>query len=179
MPKMCSPSIEDYRKRLANVSIGPTTLRNQGASGVTEVAREFLKKLDLTRFIHDNELAFAQELDHQTELLIKSLPKGAQHWGTARKAINLFLGEVYYHRFVCEAYRLDKIENFLELPLDSQVGNFLYREARKTGKANFPRWLGIKYLTASSSKQYHDFAFELAKSIDCARIHLDLIIWSR
>ena len=175
------PSIEDYRLRLANLAVGPTTLRNQGASGVAEAAREFLSKLNLTKFVHENETAFAHELDRQTESLIKSLPKGAQHWGTARKAINLFLGEAYYHKFVCSAYGLEKIEGFLELPLDGQVGSFLTREARKAGEEKFPRWSGIKFLTASISKQYQDFAFEFAKSVgdDWARIHLDVIIWRR
>jgi hypothetical protein len=175
------PSIQNYRLRLAKTSIGPTTLRNQGASGVVETAREFLANLDLTRFIRDDETAFVDELDRQTMKLKEGLPQGAQHWGTARKAINLFLGDAYYHQFVCKEYGLEKIVEFLEVPLDSQVGYFLTQNAIKAGKVNFPRWAGIIKLEASTNKKYQDFALEYAKAKGdgWARIHLDIVIWGK
>ena len=100
------PTIENYPFRLAHLVIDPATLRNQGAPGVAEAARKFLVGLDLRRFGVVDEAAFAYELNLQTDSLRKNLPRGAQNWGTARKALNLFLGEAYYHRFLHKAYDL-------------------------------------------------------------------------
>ena len=171
------PSLENYRERLANITIGPTTLRNQGASGITNIARQFLKELDLSQFVAPNQDDFMTELDLHTEALKQKFPDKAQNWGTARKAINLFLAEAYYHRFICEAYHLQRIERFLELPLDSQVGRFLTNAANQVGEIDFPKWPGLKYLTSKESKRYQDFAEILASKKGCARVHLDVIIW--
>ena len=175
------PTIENYQFRLAHLVIDPATLRNQGAPGVAEAARKFLVRLDLRRFVTDDETTFARELNLQTDLLKESLPKGAQHWGTARKAINLLLGEAYYHRFLCNTYGLQKIESYLEIPLDGQVGDFLTRKAREAGDAPFPRWPSIKHLTQPISDRYQSFAADFARGMGngWARIHLDVIIWQR
>jgi hypothetical protein len=175
------PTIENYQLRLAHLVIDPATLRNQGVPGVAEAARNFLVRLDLRRFATDDKEIFKDELDAQTDLLKESLPKGAQHWGTARKAINLLLGEAYYHRILCDVYGLQKIESYLEIPLDGQVGGFLTRKAREAGDTHFPSWPGIKHLTQPISDRYQSFAADFARSKGSgwARIHLDVIIWQR
>jgi len=120
-----------FQRRVAEIAIDPAALRNQGAPGVAKTAREFLATLDFLRFARcGNQSVFAEELDRQTDLLKNRFPEGAQHWGTARKALNLFLEEAYYHRFLCEAYGLERIEEFLEVPLDSQVADFLKRRQK-------------------------------------------------
>jgi len=171
------PSLENFRERLANIIISASTLRNQGAPGVIDTARDFLKNLDLEKFVTDNERDFLEELDRQTLLLKHSFPLQAQHWGAARKAINLFLAESFYHRFVCASYHLEKIESFLETPLDSQVGKFLFTEAMKRGVQDLPRWQGLKHLTLDDSRCYQDFANQLAKDKGYARVFLDVTIW--
>lgn len=171
------PTLENFRERLANITISSSTLRNQGAPGVINKARYFLKNLNLVKFVTDNQTDFSKELDKQTDLLRLSFPIQSQHWGTARKAINLFLAESYYHKFVCAGYNLEIIEPFLELPLDSQVGKFLTNEARKYGEMDFPQWKGLKYLNAEESKRYQDFANRLAKDKGYARVFLDVVIW--
>src|SRR6516165_5083998 len=92
-----APSIKLFRRRVANVVIGSSTLRNQGAARVIETARAFLAKLKISRFVGDRD-TFTQELDRQTKKLARAICKlprvltdGAKHWGTARKALNLFL----------------------------------------------------------------------------------------
>lgn len=174
------PSIQDYCQRLANVVIDPGTLRNQGAKGVAKAARHFLVKLDLAGFIQDNEADFCKQLEKQTNQLCQSLPVGAQNWGAARKAINLFLEEAYYHRFVCEYYGLDKIKEYLEVPLDWQVATYLMKQAQKAKEIELPRWDSIKRLKREESRKYQDFARVLAKSQgkDYLRIHIDLV-WQR
>jgi hypothetical protein len=170
------PSLEEYRWRLANIAIGPSTLRNQGASGVAEIARNFLAELDLSRFIRHG--FFEQELNRQTVQLKKKFPEGAKNWGTARKAINLFLGEAYYHRCICRAYQINKIEQSLEVPLDRTVATFLFCEARRLN-IKLPHWPGIKNLELAVSQPYQDFASYFARTAmqQWSRIHLDVIIW--
>jgi hypothetical protein len=73
------PSIEKFQQRVANITIGASTLRNQGTSGVNEAVRSFLKEIELTKFVSDNEADFIKHLDYQTDLLTKCLPAGAQH----------------------------------------------------------------------------------------------------
>jgi len=171
------PTLEEFRERLANTTISSSTLRNQGAPGVINQARHFLKNLDLQNFATDNEAIFLKELDKQTDLLRLSFPNKSQHWGTARKAINLFLAETYYHKFVCAGYKLEIVEPFLELPLDSQVGKFLIQESQKRSESDLPQWKGLKYLNAEESKLYQDFARQLAKEKGYARVYLDVVIW--
>lgn len=149
--------MKDFQRRVANTAIGPSTLRNQGAPGVNASVRDFLKDLDLTRFVSEDESVFRKELDRQTDLLIRKLPKGAQHWGVARKAINLFLAEAYYHRFLCKEFHLARIEKFLEVPLDRQVAKFPIDKARKMSDSRLPRWRGIKHLTPTDGRRYQDF----------------------
>ena len=137
------PSVHAYISRIANIAIGPSTLRNQGAPGVTTVAREFLASLDPSRFAQPSETGFLAELNAQTEALVRRLPPGAQNWGTARKALNVFLGECYYHHFVRQHFALEGLVHLLEVPLDSQVAGFLYKQARSSKDTTLPPWPGI------------------------------------
>src|SRR5512139_3099926 len=85
------PSLEDYRRRVANITIGSSTLRNQGARGVIDIARNFLAGMEFQGFHGNVALGFLRELDRQTNLLIDAFPSGAKNWGTLRKAVNLYL----------------------------------------------------------------------------------------
>jgi hypothetical protein len=173
-----APSLKQYLCRVANIAIGSTSLRNQGAAGVNEAARTFLGGLTLSRFVGSTETAFSSELEDQTRKLMKALPPGAQNWGTARKALNLFLGEVYYHRVLCEIYSFDRIANYLEVPLDSQVSSFLRTRARDLG-ADLPSWTTIRALKPEISQRYQAFASRYAKTLGngWVRLHIDLIAW--
>src|ERR1700733_8204356 len=90
--------------RTAQLAIGPSTLRNQGAREVVASTREFLKELDLGHFNTDTPEAFMISLDEETERLRNALPLGARHWGTARKALNIFLRDVLYNLYLCNEY---------------------------------------------------------------------------
>jgi hypothetical protein len=78
-------------ERTAEVAIGPSTLRNQGAPGVVLAARQFLKELNLDSFRTSTEQQFRARLNTATKRLKDRLPKKARNWGAARKAINIFL----------------------------------------------------------------------------------------
>lgn len=122
-----SPEIltEDFLRilhnRTAEAAVGPSALRNQGASGVIRVVREYFKRLDLRTFSVSDERDFMQRLDAASDALRERFPKGARNWGAARKALNLFLRDAFYGTFLSKHYHLEKIEPWLEIPLDQYV----------------------------------------------------------
>jgi hypothetical protein len=165
--------LEVFQKRVAETAVGPSALRNQGNEGVVSQTREHLKTLDLATFVKPSERRFRAVLDRETEALRRSLPARAKHWGTARKALNLFLRDVLYHRYLCDHYRFSRIEDWLEVPLDSNVAEGL----AEAYLDDLPPWPGIKYLRANQSLIYQQAARRVALSADISPVHLDVYWW--
>ena len=113
-------------------------------------------------------------LDRSTHLFLNDLPQGAKHWGAARKILNIFLRGVFYNKFLCEYYKLDCVEPWLELPLDSHVAKGLRSE--KNGKL-LPRWTTVIGLNHEINKKYQEFATLVAKKKGTNRVHLDIEYW--
>jgi len=150
-------------------------LRGQGAPGVVKKAREYLMGLDLGEFKDISERQFNNLLKKHTEKLRERFPEGAKkNWGAARKAINCFLEDAFYNRFLAKRYNLDRLEDFLELPLDS---NTIRRLKEYAGRGNLPRWRGIKNLKPEDNKRFQECAKELANRERTSRIHRDLEFW--
>ena len=166
---------ELMQRRIAETCIGASSLRNQGAPGVNKAARGFLAKFPLGRFAVSSMDSFLAVLDETTEELKNNLPKDAQNWCAARKAINLFLRDVLYNCYLSEHYKLVSIEPFLEIPLDSYVVKELFALNRTV----LPRWRGIKFLHADDSRLYQNEALRYSQELGTRRIHLDLIWWRR
>ena len=174
-----TPNIELVRERIAKISIGPSTLRNQGGKGVIHIAQEFLFDLDL-RKLSDirSDKKFKRWLEKKTRCLMERFPRGARrNWGAARKALNIFLEAAFYNRFLAKEYKLYKLERFLEVPLDRYVVREGLEKEAKCKK--LPKWTGIKCLTSKNSKVYQQYASELASRKGIARIYLDLEFWRR
>jgi hypothetical protein len=165
----------DMQRYIAVTTIGPSTLRNQKARGVIEAAQKYLAGVELTAFIARNEDDFLESLKIQTEQLRTALPLGAQNWGAARKALNLFLRDVCYNRFLCERYDLARSEDWMEIPLDGLVARSL---KRKAGRGKLPPWPGLIELTAEISRCFQAFAKDHAVSKGISRIHLDMRLWT-
>jgi len=162
------------QRSVAVTAIGPSSLMNQGASGVINAAQEFLALLDLSVFSTGVKLYFRSQLDTATDSLLLALPKNAQNWGTARKAVNLFLRDALYNHYLATKYNLHRIENWLEIPLDSAVA----RGLKKLGnRAELPVWPGLKKLSSEISAQFQSFAQDIAKERSLARVHLDIYLW--
>lgn len=174
------PTIQHYLNRVANTSIGSSTLRNQGSPGVIGIARDYLRCIDLTAFANCSQPSFVELLNKHTNELQKRFPINARSWGAARKALNIFLGEIYYHRMLCAVYNFDGIVAFLEVPLDNLVATALIERANESS-LTLPKWPKIKRLTLEQSNTYQDFAEIFAKQQGPGwhRIHLDLIFWGR
>jgi hypothetical protein len=174
------PTLQNYINRVANTSIGSSTLRNQGSSGVVRIARMYLQNLSLNHFTTNSESNFRDVLNEKTLELQSQFPSEAKSWGAARKAINIFLGEIYYHRILCAKFKFEPIASFLEIPLDNLVANALRNEALLRSE-NLPQWPKIKYLDLEKSDIFQNFAKKVAKQKGDGwhRIHLDLVFWER
>jgi hypothetical protein len=166
--------LRTIHNRIAEAAVGPSALRNQGASGVVRTAREYFKRLNLKTFAVSKERDFLRKLDAATDDLRNKFPKGAKHWGAARKALNLFLRDALYSTFLSKQYHLEKIEPWLEIPLDQYVAAGLHRDY--LGE-DLPKWDGIKRLTPENSMAFQSAARLLAQEKGIARIHLDLYYW--
>lgn len=156
-------------------AIGPSSLRNQG-KGVLKNAQDFCAKLNLQNYSNLNEVQFKRQLDQDTLKLIKALKLKNKPWGTARKALNLFLRESLYNKYLSKKYSLDRIEKFLEIPLDQVVSHALIK--LKT-KGKLPKWHSLKSLDEETSEKFQEFAQELAQNkYHIARVHLDIYLWT-
>ncbi len=163
-------------ERTAELAIGTSTLRNQGAPGVVSAAREFLKELDLDLFRVRNRDSFHARLSAATRRLKGRLPKRARNWGAARKALNIFLRDALYNHYLRSRHGLERLEEWLEVPLDRDVATALRRE---TQGASLPRWKTIKRLTPKISRRYQAVAQVVARRKGTQRVHLDLYYWRR
>jgi len=166
----------DMQRYIATTTIGPSALRNQGSPGVIEKAQLFLSGLDVSIFIVNDERSFLRVLDSATAQLQRRLPADSQHWGGARKALNLFLRDVCYNRFICLRYPLAILEPWMEIPLDKFVATALKRRA---GRGGLPTWPGLKRLTSTVSQEFQSVAKRWADAEGISRVHLDMRIWLR
>ncbi len=155
--------------------IGPSTLGAHGSSGAMRAAQNYLAAAELSGFKARTEDEFLGELNAQTERLRATLPPGGQHWGSARKALNLFLREVWNNRFLCQRYALGPSEEWLEVPLDRWIVSVLKREA---GRGKLTAWPGLNLLTADVNASFQAFARTVAAGKGIARVHLDICLWA-
>lgn len=166
--------LEFMQRYEANISIGGPTLRNQGAEGVVEAAREFLSALNLSKLNKIKPVNYPRILEKWTDDLKQKLPEGAKNWGTARKAINVFMVQVFLNKYLAKEYGLGKFKDVLETPLDSYAADGLNR---LNPTAPLPEWDSIKRLTDEPSKEYQECASQVAQQKGLARACLDIILW--
>jgi len=172
-------------KRIAIVSVGGSAIRNQGASGLIDIARVYFENsISLEKFFASltDEGSFKRFLDLHTYQLVELFPNGGKSWGAARKALNLFFRDLVYNKFIAENYGLARNFNkfneeikCLEIPLDSYVAKELFESSIR----QLPKWKSIRKLTQEVSDQYQTQALIEAKELKIARIHLDLLYWRK
>jgi hypothetical protein len=170
-------------KRIAEISVGPSAIRNQGAPGIIKISRRFFfKQIDLKVFRRKLVTRnYTKYLDDLTKQLVKKFPKNAKSWGAARKGLNLFLREVAYNHYLADYLKISNnykenllILKNLEVPLDKDVGTGLYEKF-----PDLPKWTSIKDLTVDSNWSYQQKAVQYAQSKKTIRVHLDLEFWRR
>lgn len=164
------------KNRTAITAVGPSALRGQGA-GVLGAAQTFLSGIDLSKIRGMKQKQFNHWLDMQTKLMLKCLPCQGKPWGTARKALNLYLRDTLYNQYLCAAYKTRIIEQWLEIPLDSAVAKGLKHSADKD-EISLPAWPGLKHLTKEISEKYQQVAMCCAAKKGIFRVHLDIYLWT-
>jgi len=132
---MEKPFLEIMQEKVAASAIGPSTIRNRGKSVIGNT-RLFLTQLNLRKFSVKNKASFEKRLNIETNKFKKILSIKARRWGVARKAINLFLRDAFYNRYLSDRFKLERIEYFLEIPLDTIVAKGLREEYN--GDKNLP-----------------------------------------
>ncbi|MET0064840.1 MAG: hypothetical protein ABW076_00695 [Candidatus Thiodiazotropha sp.] len=175
MKEMNPRYISMMQARTAQVAIGHSTLRNQGAPDVIATARSYLSKVDLSKFAAtESEEEFLSVLNKRTKSLADRFPGEAKgNWGAARKALNIFLRDCLYNRYLAEHFGLVKLECWLEIPLDGDVGNKL----REKFPEILPKWKTIKRLTPGVSQQFQEAAAVHAVQEQVCKVLLDLKFW--
>ena len=165
--------LHTIQNHVARVAISPSAMRGPGSAGSVEAARSYLAKLNLGDFGVSSGQVFQSRLGSATDGLLAALPAPSRHWGLARKALNIFLRDCLYNRYLCEAYQLEQVEPLLELPLDSITGSALVKEAH----GSLPSWKTIRGLRPDTSATFQAVASEVAERKGIARVHLDAILW--
>jgi len=170
-------------RRIAQVSIGSSAIRNQGGSGLIDILRRYLEKdINPKEFfkVLKSKRLYQIFLDCHTKSILKKFPPGAKSWGAARKGLNLFLRDLVYSGYFSTKYklpddysRLNEFIKHMEVPLDRDVVTGIQRDSNDV----LPRWTGIKNLTPDVSKIFQQQAEVIASKRKTARIHLDLLYW--
>jgi hypothetical protein len=164
--------IRKLQDRIAELAIGNSTLRNQGAKGVAQKARALLKATELAKYRCKHKSEFAKRFADDTERVQRGLPRGAKNWGTARKTLSIFLRDVLYDDYLCEHFRLSSIVGWLELPLDRYSTDGL--RAEKEG-AQLPKHSTIKHMDGSLNARFQEVARKVAERLGTHPVHLDLL----
>jgi len=171
-------------KRISIISVGASALRNQGASGIIKIARDYFYQININEFVNalETESSYNLFLNEHTESLIFSFPENGKSWGAARKGLNLFFREIAYNKFFSDFYdfprnlaEFNKKFNFLEVPLDRDVALGIFNETDMI----LPKWKSIKTLTQESSDLYQVAANKIAQNEKIARVNLDLKYWRK
>ena len=157
MKKINGLDIKDYLNRVVNISVTPSSLRNQGREGLVKKTRNyFLNNNDLSKFNRNN---FEKVLDKKTK---EQMNSANIKFGAARKSFNIFLIQSSLDRCLSKYYRLEKNLDNLELPLDSYTIKHL-KKAAKNKNHKLPKWKSIKKLNKKGNKKFQQFAKRLAK----------------
>ena len=165
--------ITTLQRKVAFSAVGPSALRGQG-KGVLRATQEFLARMPLARTPKSSNNKFQLWLDNQTESLLDDLPIKNRPWGAARKALNLFLRDALYNQYLNRQFKLQSIEDWLEIPLDSAVSKGLKLQSNR---GELPRWPGLKNLQPKDSEDFQAFALNQSNLKGISRVHLDMYLW--
>jgi hypothetical protein len=117
--------ISDVQKFIA-LAVGVSALRRLGP-GVIYKIQQYLGAMDLSSAkALKNQDEFSNWLEGETNELVRT---HGVNWGAARKALNLFLRDCLYNKYLSEKYDLGNLEAWMEMPLDSVV---VWVNSRKT-----------------------------------------------
>ncbi len=164
-----------FQARAARGALAASAARSAGAKGAVRAGRAFLCEVDLGTFGTPDREQFRAILDETTVALELAFPEKMRHWGSARKALNVFLRDCLSSAYLRDAYLLEGAEPLYEVPLDSITGAMLHQLSGGT----LPHWGTVKDLTHDVSDAFQDVAAQVAKERGVARVHLDALWWGQ
>lgn len=162
--------IYKMQERMAFTAFGVSAMRKQLKPGVLKKLQKYCSKINLMDYGDKNYRKFDKMLTRDTN----ALKRKKAEWGSARKAINLFLRDCAYNKYLSKKYKLNKVEKKLELPLDKKVKDGLRLDVCK----KIAEWVTIKGLEHDQNTKFQKEAQEIAKIAGISRIHLDLKYWN-
>ena len=156
------------QKKISAEVFGPNTLRSL-PKGTKKMLEEHpcqvtLAKLPITK------AGYSNWLDSQTTKLKTAI--SGMEWGVARKAMNIFMRDVFYNRFLFNAYCNDTMGDWLEIPVDRLVANALLMRF-----PDLSPWKTLKHLEPIAHTAYQNAALKLAICKGTTRVHLDLVLY--
>ena len=165
-------------KRSAKIVINASSMRNQGKPGmILKIRKHLVDSIDISKLGSLEEKTFNKFIEAHTDNLVKFCKDKEIEWGTARKAINLFLMDIVYNKYLNEFYSLEKIHNLLEIPLDNKVSKRLKKVAKEKDSV-LPVWGGICNIDKNEYIEFQKFALEIAKDKKMNRVDLDIYFWT-
>jgi hypothetical protein len=167
-----TPLITSMAQFVANM---PPSVTRGSPPGVYKRVNEFLRGnalLIIERLVKPD--TFLAQLDRLTEELCDCPDV---KWGAARKSINIFIRDAVYNFCLRNHFQLEKIEDQLEVPLDSFTTSNLRRAAQQGKLPEPPRWESIRALTPADSRKYQELAACIARDRQIHRCHLDALYW--
>ncbi|MEX0686313.1 MAG: hypothetical protein WD267_00325 [Balneolales bacterium] len=166
--------LSTLQQKLVYESVTPSHLGFKYAISEMHIIHNLIMSLDLSKFSTKNSDEFKQSLDESTSELVNTLSAEERTWGTARTAINFYLREALYNRYLSEVNDLFLSEHFFETPINDTSVLTLRRQ--KNG-STLPEWSGLSLFTPEQSDTYQNFAADLAKDLGVSRVHLELFLW--
>jgi hypothetical protein len=169
------------QQRVASGAVTPSAARKMGPKGTVRAARKFLGHEVALHDVGDSVSRYPELLDALTFRLLRALPQNAQHWGAARKFLNIFMRDAAYNFYLRGAFGLDRIEGHLEVPLDSHAATEIASRIKELtrGAHRVPRWTTVIALDPSTSRQYQDAAKFVARVEEMDPVHLDVVAWRK
>lgn len=167
------------QKRIANVSISSSAMRNQGEPGLIPAIREFLcEQVEMEQFFQAiSDKSYPKYLNKTCNKLTKKIEAKNASWGTARKALNLFFRDAVDSHSLLNLLSINRISkdemNQLEIPLDSHVAKGL----KEYKSSKLPKWKSIRALTVEDNNTFQLDALKIADGLGITRVELDLLLW--
>lgn len=162
------------QNKIAHEAISPSELGFQYELTEMHDLWNFAAKLDLSQFSTKKAEDFIKNLDEATLSLANILSAEKRTWGIARTALNLFLRDAHYNRYLSEVNDLFLSEHFFEIPINDTSAVALRNQ--KSG-SKLSEWNGLHFFDKQQSDEYQDHAADLAKEMGVSRVNLGLFLW--
>lgn len=162
-------NIKEY---IIRKTFGNNALRISKRVALLDYCTKFFMMYDLELLIVKDSSQFTIRLDEMTNELLSLFPiQAKKYWGTSRKAVNLFLRDIFLNHHLNKWYQMDNIAEYLETPIEAKITKLL-KNNNQNFRINIPP---IYSITPIINDQYQKEALKIAKDRGIARLYLEFI----